>query len=682
MNEARTKFRPLDQVVLFKAHRQQVHGGIARIWRIVLIMIMLFSVLMEGAMPAEAQAKSCEYGNLGGLILDRWRELGGPNSQLGCPLTANEEVVDGPLPEWPSAGQLRRFENGQGALSPWTGSESVVFAWREGDQIKVRWRHTWGYHYDFWIVRWNVNGVYEDQDDVPLDYNLSQPRSEGQFTYPHAQRHYLTYTFLVEGCDRDADWTNSRAVCNQGWMVPVSVGPTEEPPPPTEIPIPPDLTPIADLVAGEPRVDLHGEYIHYHNELFTFLFPYCNTGTKDTGTFTILLFENRGTSAERSDSYNTSLAPGACETGYWPNLSLPAGDHTLEAFLDSDGAVLEANEANNSFYDGIIVDDKPYTTISANNGGSLLLNAGGIRLDFPASAVTTPVTVTYTRQDTPAQPVALGSNTLRSFTLEAQTSDGQPVTQFQRPYTMTVGYAAADLMTLGLSEASLKLAFWDTTNSHWVTVPTNVDAVNHSVTANLDHFTEFALFGNKHLDDFNRLNGPLGSSWSGHTEGGDYKIRDQQLRVHIGDPGMLYWQPDIFGSAQEAFVTLTRLDKRTKGDDARQSVLLKVQGAIPNTINGAIEVRYYAQAQKVRVQSRLPGQNWQVLAQFPASFADGDQLGARALADGHVQVFRNGLLIGEAQADAFFANIGGRIGMRCIDARNTLLDDFGGGDVR
>jgi hypothetical protein len=133
MNESRTKFRPLDQAVLSGPRRQQMHGGIAGIWRIMLIMVMLFSVFIRGAMPAEAQAKSCEFGNLGGLILDRWRELGGPNSQLGCPLAATEEVVGPPN----SGARLRNFENGQGAFSPWTGSESVVFAWREGDQIKV-----------------------------------------------------------------------------------------------------------------------------------------------------------------------------------------------------------------------------------------------------------------------------------------------------------------------------------------------------------------------------------------------------------------------------------------------------------------------------------------------------------------------------------------------------------------
>jgi hypothetical protein len=319
--------------------------------------------------------------------------------------------------------------------------------------------------------------------------------------------------------------------------------------------------------------------------------------------------------------------------------------------------------------------------ITAAGGGTATTSDGSFRIDFPSNAVISPTLVIFKRLQQPSQALPLGNGILRSFTLDADTIDGQPVTRFQQPYTMVISYSAAELAAVNVSEASLKLAFWDTASNHWVSVPMSVDTVNHSVTASLDHFTEFALFGSKQLDDFNRPNGSLGSSWSGHTEGGNYQIHDQQLHVHVGDRGTLYWQSDTFGSMQEAFVTLARLDTRTKGEDARQGVLLKVQGAIPDTINGAIEVRYYAQARKVRVQSRLPGQNWQVLTEIPASFADGDQLGARALAGGHVQVFLNGMLIGEADAGAFFANIGGRIGLRCIDARDTLLDDFGGGDV-
>ena len=173
------------------------------------------------------------------------------------------------------------------------------------------------------------------------------------------------------------------------------------------------------------------------------------------------------------------------------------------------------------------------------------------------------------------------------------------------------------------------------------------------------------------LDDFNRDDGPVGDSWSGGTD--DFFIADQ--RLHVRDDGVMYWQPTAFGPSQEAFVTLSAIDP----SNSRASVLLKVQGDEPNVRNGAIEARHYAKVQLVRLQVRLPGRDWQVVGEFPATFSEGDQLGARAGADGKVQVFRNGKAIGEAEVDKSLATLGGRIGVRMIDAEKDALDDFGGG---
>jgi hypothetical protein len=78
------------------------------------------------------------------------------------------------------------------------------------------------------------------------------------------------------------------------------------------------------------------------------------------------------------------------------------------------------------------------------------------------------------------------------------------------------------------------------------------------------------LMGSKLLDDFNRANGPIGSFWSGRTERDEYRITRQQLNIEDG--GTLYWQPASFGTAQESFVTLSKLDPR----NSRESLLLKV----------------------------------------------------------------------------------------------------------
>lgn len=177
------------------------------------------------------------------------------------------------------------------------------------------------------------------------------------------------------------------------------------------------------------------------------------------------------------------------------------------------------------------------------------------------------------------------------------------------------------------------------------------------------------------LDNFNRQDESLGPAWSGKAKPGYYRVDQQGVDVEKG--GLLYWQPTAFGISQEAVVTLKRIDQVW----SRVSLLLKVQGDKPNVANGAIEVRYEGQRHVVRIRTRTRGQNWQHIAEIPATFTDGDQFSARALTDGTIQVYRNGALLGQTNAGSFFANIGGRIGLRTIDAHDTVLDDFGGGSL-
>ena len=65
---------------------------------------------------------------------------------------------------------------------------------------------------------------------------------------------------------------------------------------------------------------------------------------------------------------------------------------------------------------------------------------------------------------------------------------------------------------------------------------------------------------------------------------------------------------------------------------------------------------------------------------FDVALSDGDQLGGRALEDGTVEVYVNGILIGEADAGPFFAGNGGSIGLQFVSPVQpyALLDDFAG----
>jgi hypothetical protein len=176
------------------------------------------------------------------------------------------------------------------------------------------------------------------------------------------------------------------------------------------------------------------------------------------------------------------------------------------------------------------------------------------------------------------------------------------------------------------------------------------------------------------LDSFNRANGAVGGSWSGNT--GNYAVYGEQLDV-VGN-GSLLWNASSFGPAQEVFVTLAAADPAA----GSVSLLLKSQSnTSPNS--GVIRVLYSLAGQFVQVTTYASGQGWvQRGTNLSASFASGDQFGARALATGVVEVYRNGALIGVRDASGWTHTAsGGFAGLWMAGATNVMLDDFGAGTV-
>jgi ELWxxDGT repeat protein len=133
--------------------------------------------------------------------------------------------------------------------------------------------------------------------------------------------------------------------------------------------------------------------------------------------------------------------------------------------------------------------------ITPSSGGVVTLP--GLTITFPPDSVAAPINLVYAPLDKPTH--ALGNKQLavRAFTLQARDLNDQPVTQFLKPYTLVLSYTEQELAALGIAEAELNLAFWN--GSAWVNVlpcaGCGVDTINNRLTAVLDHFTEFALFG-------------------------------------------------------------------------------------------------------------------------------------------------------------------------------------------
>lgn len=175
------------------------------------------------------------------------------------------------------------------------------------------------------------------------------------------------------------------------------------------------------------------------------------------------------------------------------------------------------------------------------------------------------------------------------------------------------------------------------------------------------------------LDDFNRPDGALAAPWTGDLAG--LVVESQRLR-QSGSANSVVFGTAPFGPAQEVFVTVAQASEAPEHD-----LMLKVQGG--SWSNGHLEVRFDAQVDLVTVNGYTPGGGWQSYLAVPLPvLANGDQIGARAYANGAVEVFRNGARIGTADCSAWpFHASGGFVGLTIVDAAGSRFDDFGGGTV-
>ncbi len=176
------------------------------------------------------------------------------------------------------------------------------------------------------------------------------------------------------------------------------------------------------------------------------------------------------------------------------------------------------------------------------------------------------------------------------------------------------------------------------------------------------------------IDNFNRPDGPLGRLWFSHTSG--YTITNQQLGYVSGHS--IYWNA-WFGPTQEEFVTVATVDSSST---AELDLFLKVQGVYYG--QGAIIVSYMPSTHVAGVYTTLLYDNvWlQQGNDISVTLQNNDVFGARARADGTVEVYQNGTLLASVDASSWpFYATAGRVGLAVYDAPAMRLDDFGAGGV-
>jgi hypothetical protein len=178
--------------------------------------------LLLFAAANEASAKPCQHITYG-AIGDRYRWHGGSDGPLGCPTDDEENHPEG-------LGRRQNFEHGQMVWMPDANNRApaVVAAWVSGNNITVDWVITGHYNYDFFIVRWDINGQHNERDQVDVKGGPRTTRTNGEWSL--GTEGGGLYRIIVKGCD-EGDIFGSK--CRQDWALPtyVVVG---GPPAPTE----------------------------------------------------------------------------------------------------------------------------------------------------------------------------------------------------------------------------------------------------------------------------------------------------------------------------------------------------------------------------------------------------------------------------------------------------------------
>ena len=132
-------------------------------------------------------------------------------------------------------------------------------------------------------------------------------------------------------------------------------------------------------------------------------------------------------------------------------------------------------------------------------GGVVRSPDGDVEVEFPPQAIEEAALVTYTALSQPSHsPTGAFSFAGKGFRLEVANLDtGEPITTFAQPLTVTIDYTEGELDHA--DENTLELMYWN--GSAWSTDGITIverDKGNNRLVIQIEHLTEFALFGQRH----------------------------------------------------------------------------------------------------------------------------------------------------------------------------------------
>jgi hypothetical protein len=162
--------------------------------------------LVGGAAPAAAAPGVRCPATAVGLIAQKWRALGRETGPLGCPTAPERDLVG-------RRGRVSTFEHGQVVWSPDQGPSLVIAAYQQDRSVVVDWGSTTPHRYDFFLVRWDIDGRNAGQREI-----RGGARDRGRVVLPAGRSG--GYAVSVEGC---TSRTLRPARCSQKWTAAASV---------------------------------------------------------------------------------------------------------------------------------------------------------------------------------------------------------------------------------------------------------------------------------------------------------------------------------------------------------------------------------------------------------------------------------------------------------------------------
>jgi hypothetical protein len=146
--------------------------------------------------------------------------------------------------------------------------------------------------------------------------------------------------------------------------------------------------------------------------------------------------------------------------------------------------------------------------IDTTTGGTVELEDGSAAVEMPPNATEEEVTVTLAPVTEVTQPTTgMVMIAGKVYEITAETSDGELVTQFSRPLTLTFRVTEEELEETEAELEDLRVFYWDEKAGAWIALPTTVDPETGTVTALTDHFTVFALMAKPDMPALNDIPG-------------------------------------------------------------------------------------------------------------------------------------------------------------------------------